>query len=236
MCSLVARCYKVLFPFGEKETIKTMFQFSFAEDELSNLDFPPRSPGQVMYDMAYDLASERHEGAYRKLSGKEYFTHPRNVAELLQRCGCSGEVIAAGLLHDVVEDTETSLDEIRFYFNSRIAELVAGCSEPLLPGGGKVERSWDERKLHTMEYLKSISDAEVLMIAVADKLDNVLDTEEHGGPDCWDKFNSEPSAFGATSFEKQAWYYRTLAEIFQAKIPEFDLTSEYVAAVKRIFG
>lgn len=213
-----------------------MFDFSFAEGDMVDTNLPPRSPREVMYDMALDLAYERHEGAVRKLSGKEYVTHPCNVAMLLARCCCSGEVVAAGLLHDTVEDTETSLDEIQLYFNSRVAELVAGCSEPLLPGGGKVKRSWDERKLHTVEYLKSISDAEILMIAVADKLDNVLDTEEHGGPDCWDKFNSEPSAFGATSFEKQAWYYRTLAEIFQAKIPEFPLVSEYVDVVKRIFG
>lgn len=212
-----------------------MFDFPVADDLDRDLDLP-WSPGAYMYLMALDLAYARHEGAYRKLSGKEYITHPSNVAMSLSRCSCSDEVVAAGVLHDIVEDTETSLDEVRLYFNSRIAELVAGCSEPLLPGGGKVERSWDERKLHTVEYLKSISDAEILMIAVADKLDNVLDTEEHGGPDCWDKFNSEPSAFGATSFEKQAWYYCTLAEIFQAKIPEFGLTSEYVDAVKRIFG
>ncbi len=212
-----------------------MFDFPVADDLDRDLDLT-WSPEEYMHLMALDLAYERHEGAYRKLSGKEYITHPVNVSMSLSRCACSKEVIAAGLLHDIVEDTETSLDEIRSYFNSRIAELVAGCSEPLLPSGGKVERSWDERKLHTVEYLKSISDAEILMIAVADKLDNVLDTEEHGGPDCWDKFNSEPSAFGATSFEKQAWYYRTLAEIFQAKIPEFGLTSEYVDAVKRIFG
>ena len=172
---------------------------------------------------AHDFAKERHDltGKVRKLSGLPYFTHPSNVADLLKSAGCSPEVVMAGYLHDTTEDAGVSLEDIKNKFGERVMELVSGSSEP------DKGASWDERKQHTMDYLKSIDDPEVLQVVVADKLDNVTDTHVNGGPGIWNKFNAP--------YDKQKWYYSTLADIFSEKIPDFPLTAKYKQMVEKVF-
>lgn len=174
-------------------------------------------------DMAYGFAKEKHDatGKVRKLSGLPYFSHPSNVANLLKNAGASTEVVIAGYLHDTTEDAGVSLEQIEEKFGKRVAELVAGSSEP------DKGASWDERKQHTMHYLSSINDPEVLQVVVADKLDNVTDTHINGGPGIWGKFNAP--------YEKQKWYYTTLANIFLKKIPSFPLTRKYKEMVDKVF-
>lgn len=175
-------------------------------------------------DDANAFAKEKHDatGKVRKLSGLPYFTHPSNVADLLRSSGASQEVVAAGYLHDTVEDAGVTMDEIRDKFGDRVAELVSGASEP------DKGASWDERKQHTMHYLLGINDPEVLQVVVADKLDNVDDTFRNGGPGIWSKFNAP--------YEKQKWYYSTLADIFLEKIPDFPLTARYKEMVDKVFS
>ncbi len=174
--------------------------------------------------LAHDFAKMKHDetGKVRKLSGKPYFTHPSNVADLLSGVGASPEVVMAGYLHDTTEDAGVSLSEISEKFGSRVAALVSGSSEP------DKGASWDERKKHTMDYLRGLNDDEVLQVVVADKLDNVMDTSMHGGEGIWSKFNAP--------YEKQKWYYTSLADIFDEKIPSFPLTSRYRAIVNKVFG
>jgi (p)ppGpp synthase/HD superfamily hydrolase len=175
-------------------------------------------------DPAGAFAKERHDatGKIRKLSGLPYFTHPSNVAGLLRSAGASPEVVMAGYLHDTTEDAGVSLEEIAAEFGDRVAELVAGSSEP------DKGASWDERKRHTISHLSNISDEEVLQVVVADKLDNLEDTHRNGGPGIWEKFNAP--------YEKQRWYYSTLAEVFVKKIPNFPLTKRYKEMVTAVFG
>lgn len=170
------------------------------------------------------FAKERHDatGKTRKLSGLPYFTHPSNVANLLRSAGASPEVVMAGYLHDTTEDAGVNLDEIAERFGERVAELVAGSSEP------DKGASWDERKRHTIQHLRGISDDEVLQVVVADKLDNLDDTHRNGGPGIWEKFNAP--------YERQRWYYSTLADVFEEKIPNFPLTKRYREMVAAVFG
>lgn len=174
-------------------------------------------------DIAHDFAKEKHDatGKLRKLSGLPYFSHPSNVANLLKSAGAKKEVVIAGYLHDTTEDAGVTLDQIKEKFGERVAELVAGSSEP------DKGASWDERKQHTINYLRSINDVEILQVVVADKLDNVTDTHVNGGPGIWNKFNAP--------YEKQKWYYSTLAELFLEKIPEFPLTKKYKIMVDKVF-
>ena len=83
--------------------------------------------------LAHDFAKMKHDetGKVRKLSGKPYFTHPSNVADLLSGVGASPEVVMAGYLHDTTEDAGVSLSEISEKFGSRVAALVSGSSEPV---------------------------------------------------------------------------------------------------------
>jgi len=190
------------------------------------------------FEDADKYAAEKHgeTGAMRKLSKQPYIVHPQGVAKRLKEAGAPRHVVIAGYLHDVVEDTPTPLSEIEERFGSRVAELVKGSSEELADTGGKVKLSWDDRKSHTMHSTASINDPELMMVIIADKLDNVEDTAEHGGPDIWDKFNSEPSKYGNSSFEKQKWYYTSLADIFDEKLPDFPLTKQYRNIVNSVFG
>lgn len=70
------------------------------------------------------FAAKAHEGQKRKYTGEPYIVHPRAIAELLAEAGLDDEVIAAGLMHDVIEDCDVTVEEIRAEFGDRIARLV----------------------------------------------------------------------------------------------------------------
>ena len=77
---------------------------------------------------AYQYASKAHEGQMRQ-SGDPYITHPIAVAQILVELGMDTETICAGLLHDVVEDTASTLDEIKKRFGADVALMVDGVTK-----------------------------------------------------------------------------------------------------------
>lgn len=114
---------------------------------------------------AFEFAAVAHGGQVRK--GPEnipYFSHPAVVALILAKAGFSEEVVIAGVLHDVVEDTKHSIEEISEKFGKRVAELVMGVTED--------ERlKWKERKQKYNEKIKQ-ADREVKAISAADLIAN----------------------------------------------------------------
>jgi guanosine-3',5'-bis(diphosphate) 3'-pyrophosphohydrolase len=118
---------------------------------------------------AYAYAEDAHRGQRRK-DGRAFIDHPVRVARLLAACGYDDEVVAAGLLHDVVEDTAASLRDVRERFGPRVAALVACVTEdPALPGG--------ERKRAYREKVRRASRA-ARAICAADKVCNLTDLHE----------------------------------------------------------
>ena len=117
---------------------------------------------------AYRLAADAHEGQLRKGDGSPYITHPVAVAELLHEAGFDDEVIAAALLHDVVEDTEMGPDEIAERFGERVAELVEALSED-----EGIEEYAERKREHREQVEESGRDA--IAIYIADKLSNLRD-------------------------------------------------------------
>jgi len=116
---------------------------------------------------ARQLASEAHAGQTRNASGgRPYIDHPVAVAAQLVEHGFSDEVLAAALLHDVVEDSELEVADIRKAAGARVAELVAVLSDD------EGVDSYEERK---REHRGRVAEAgpEALAIFVADKLTNV---------------------------------------------------------------
>ncbi|MCY3413904.1 MAG: HD domain-containing protein [Candidatus Heimdallarchaeota archaeon] len=107
----------------------------------------------------YIFSRDRHAGQTRK-NLVPYFTHPVRVSQKLKNYGT--EVIAAGLLHDVVEDTETKIDEIRSLFGEEIALLVEGVTKNGKDLFGPLLRIADK-------------DPRVFLIKLADRLDNLED-------------------------------------------------------------
>jgi (p)ppGpp synthase/HD superfamily hydrolase len=94
--------------------------------EMARADFVERSP---LTRDALAFASSRHEGQTRDLDGIPFVTHPVEVACLLHEGGYSDEVVAAGVLHDVLEDTEVERGELEERFGPEVARLVAAVSD-----------------------------------------------------------------------------------------------------------
>ncbi len=109
-----------------------------------------------------------HQGQLRKGKSIAYVSHPLTVGIILARMGCSEELVIAGILHDVIEDTDYEKEDIEREFGKKVADLVSGVSE------GNKKDSWTERKNKTLEKLKNSSE-EVVKLKAADLLANMTD-------------------------------------------------------------
>lgn len=118
---------------------------------------------------AYSVALKAHEGQVRRGSREPYVTHPLAVAKRLREEGFDDETLAAAILHDAVEHSEVSLEQIVRDFGRRIAELVAALTEdPTID-------DWGARKRALREHVCAAG-PEAIAIYTADKLTNVGDT------------------------------------------------------------
>ena len=119
---------------------------------------------------AYDRAYELHDGQFRK-SGEPYIIHPLNVACILAELHCGPDTICAGLLHDVVEDTPVTKEEIAKEFGSEIAEIVDGVTKV----GQLKFTSFEEKQAtnHQHMLLAMARDIRVVIVKLADRLHNI---------------------------------------------------------------
>ena len=127
------------------------------------------------YDMdmigkAYDLANEAHKGVCRR-SGEPYICHPLAVARLVLDLGMDSESIAAALLHDVVEDTPTTLDDLTAQFGSEVAQMVDGVTKLTKIQFSNIEELQAEN-LRKM-LLAMSRDVRVMIIKLCDRLHNM---------------------------------------------------------------
>jgi (p)ppGpp synthase/HD superfamily hydrolase len=162
--------------------------------------------GSRLYD-AIELAAKAHHGQVRKGTEIPYLVHPLAVAGILIRANCSETLVIAGVLHDTLEDTPFTVEDIRSRFGREVAELVMAVSEP------DKQAPWEERKAHTIHYLENQVSEEVLLVALADKLDNMRAMREGlaiDGEAFWQRFNRPR--------ENQKWYYQRLSGVFERRI------------------
>ena len=177
---------------------------------------------QTLINDARAFAAVAHDGQFRKGERTPYIEHPESVGRLLQQHGCASHVVAAGLLHDTVEDTEVAIEDIEHRFGPQVRRIVEDASEP--------DRSlpWKERKLYTIRSLphKSVDAKQVI---AADKLDNVRSIAsgiEREGPVFWKRFNAPKS--------DQEWYYRGVCEALSCG--SHPLFTELASAIEDVFG
>lgn len=176
---------------------------------------------------AIEFAARAHRGQFRKGTRIPYIVHPLAVARILIEHDAPEDVIIAAVLHDVVEDTPTTLPEIRAAFGADIAHLVQGMSEP------NRQDTWENRKQGMLNYLQT-APLQVLLIKVADQLDNLRGIRQdyaRDGEQVWTRFNRGRA--------KQKWYAEELAEIFRRRLttgPGLELAQAFDETVRAVFG
>ena len=179
---------------------------------------------------AIAFSTKAHDGMRRRKSEAPYILHPMEVGAIIGTMTDKQEVIAAGILHDVVEDAGITIDEIGEKFGPRVMALVASETENKredLPP----EATWRIRKEESLETLKSTDDIDVLMLWIGDKLSNIRAIYRDflvEGNALWNRFHqSDVSA--------QAWYYRSIMK-YTERISETIAWMEYKTLVEKIFG
>ncbi len=126
--------------------------------------------GEALLASAFDFAYQLHDGQVRA-TGEPYIIHPIAVAELLRDIGASSGVIAAGFLHDVVEDTEVSPQELEAHFGAEVRALVEGVTKL----GGIHFTNHTEAQAENLRrmFLAMASDIRVVLVKLADRLHNM---------------------------------------------------------------
>ena len=182
-----------------------------------------------LMDRAIIFATRAHSGTYRKGTKIPYIVHPIEAASIVATMTDDPDMIAAAVLHDVVEDTDATVEEIRFFFNEHIAKLVEAESENKrkdLPP----QETWMVRKMETLTFLREEADREAKILALADKLSNmraVHRDQKTIGDQLWERFNEK-------SKEKHGWMYRQVAEAL-SELKDTFAWQEYDRLVKKTF-
>ena len=147
-----------------------------------------------MLDRAVHFVVDKHAGQFRKGTTIPYIVHPLEVMTILNAMRAGTGLMIAGLLHDTVEDTDVSIDEIKTMFGDYVAGLVAGHTEDK-------SKSWRERKDTAIRELAEAG-YDLKRIIMADKLSNMRNIARDYselGEKLWERFNA--------SKEDQSWYY-----------------------------
>lgn len=185
--------------------------------------------GLPVFERAAIFAAAAHCGTTRKGNQIPYLAHPMEAAAIVAEMTDDQELVAAAVLHDVVEDTEVTLSELREFFGERIAFYVGGESENKrrdLPP----ESTWTMRKQETIDFLKNRADRGAKMLALADKLSNMRSIArdvESIGDRLWERFHQKDKSM-------HGWMYREIAETLR-ELQEYPAWKEYDWLIRRVF-
>ena len=178
----------------------------------------------AVLDRAIIFAVKAHSGTERRGKGYPYIVHPLEAVEIVATMTKDQELLAAAALHDTVEDTDVTIEQIRAEFGDKIAELVASESDEM-PTGVSEEDSWHSRKQAAIDRLAQAS-LEAKMVALGDKLSNMRAIARDyavQGDDLWNLFHAKDP-------KEHEWHYRGLAEALK----ELDGTIAYQEFLKLI--
>ena len=178
----------------------------------------------TLLDKAILFAVRAHHNTERRGKGFPYIVHPMEAVEIVATITPDQELLAAAALHDTVEDTDVTIEQIRQEFGDRIAMLVHSESDTFVPGVSE-EDSWHDRKQAAIDRLAAAShDAKI--VAMGDKLSNmraIWRDYQVKGDELWNIFHVKDKA-------SHEWHYRGLA----ASLKELEDTFAYQEFVKLI--
>ena len=170
-----------------------------------------------LLDRAIVFAVHAHSGTERRGKGYPYIVHPLEAVEIVATMTADQELLAAAALHDTVEDTDVTIEQIRAEFGDRVADLVAAESDEM-PAGVSEEDSWHSRKRAAIDRLANAG-REAKIVALGDKLSNMRAIARDyavQGDAFWNLFHAKDP-------KDHEWHYRGLADALR----ELDGTFAY---------
>ena len=174
----------------------------------------------LLAPQAMAFAERRHDGQRRESDGAPFMHHLREVAALLRRAGGSDALIAAGLLHDVVEGTDTSVAELQERFGFEVAELVRTVTDDAMG-------TYSQRKHALREQVRSAGGDAALLFA-ADKISKVRELSEQARHDRAGAGEAGPPSSAQTRRERceqlRLDHYRASLTMLQGIAPRHPLT------------
>ena len=159
----------------------------------------------ALLDRAIVFAVRAHTGTERRGKGFPYIVHPMEAVEIVATMTNDQELLAAAALHDTVEDTDTTIEQIRAEFGDRVAALVATESDEPHQSGDSIE-NWRARKQAAIDRIVS-APLDSKMVALGDKLSNmraIARDYAKQGDKLWNLFHSKDR-------KDHEWHYRGLA-------------------------
>ena len=178
---------------------------------------------------AIAFAVKAHDGMRRKKSQSPYILHPMEAAVIVGTMTDDQNLIAAAVLHDVVEDADVTIEEIEEKFGKRVRELVESETEDKradLPPS----HTWRIRKEESLEVLRKAEDIGVLMVWLGDKLANMRsiyrDWKVEGNA-MWQRFNQK-------DVKEQAWYYSSIIKLTE-RLSDCSAWIEYKTFTELVF-
>ena len=182
-----------------------------------------------LLDRAILFAVRAHAGTERRGKGFPYIVHPMEAVSIVATMTADQELLAAAALHDTVEDTDVTVEQLAAAFGPRVAKLVEEESDAFVEGLSEAE-SWHTRKQAAIDRLSRAS-REAKMVALGDKLSNMRAIAR----DYAEKGDSFWSLFHVSDRREHEWHYRGLADALK----ELDGTfayREFIDLINQVFA
>lgn len=177
----------------------------------------------MLLHKAIEYAAVMHRNQCRKGTDTPYIVHPMEVLQILTSEGCSPEVQIAGVLHDTVEDTEATIEDIEALFGSEVADLVRSDTEDK-------SLTWIKRKEQALERLKTQS-LPARQLLCADKLANlksIYSDMRIVGSNVWSRFKGSPS--------QTQWYYNEIIKELEKDLKGVKMFEELKKYYRLVFS
>lgn len=192
--------------------------------------------GLSLVDRAMIFAVKAHMGSKRKGSNTPYIVHPMEAGVIAAALSTDFDdaarqnIIAAAILHDVLEDTAATPEYITEKFGSEVLRLIKSDSEDKRPGIPSAD-SWQVRKQETIDFVRDKATLDEKIIIFSDKLSNLRSIfwdYRRVGEKLWDRFNMKDPA-------KHAWYYSSFADLM-TEFRNEPAYIEYKQLLRVVFG
>lgn len=183
-----------------------------------------------LVEKAITYATAAHAGVNRKGKDRPYILHPLEAMTIVGSMTDDEDLLAAAVLHDTIEDTDVTREDLEREFGKRVADIVSHESENKRPWLTP-EESWQARKMDTVTRMLDASRDEKL-VCLGDKLSNLREIARdynESGELLWQRFSLKDKA-------GHSWYYHTMYDILAREFGDVPATKEYRALLGQVFG